>query len=244
MLGNFYTYIKDDNVNEVRRLINMNTINLYGAVGINALVIAVDNCQEKVFTELLKYSVNIYEKTKRNDGTILHILVASLNFATLYPDKAKKICNMIRVLLKTEAENRIKNPKDYQLFLEQIPSASGEVPLPTIEAKAFSDLRNKVITIISEIETRYPEIINLKAQAETIANEHELTADTSVRASPTLMCRRHTLPNENEPLLSRQAFEAAEPAQNSNTWSAFWNKLFSLVSNNRTDYKNPTVKSR
>jgi hypothetical protein len=244
MIGNFYTYVKDGNVSEVRRLLNAQAININKTIGINALVIAADNCQEKVFAELLKYPIDVYENSKYNIATLLHILISNLSFATLHPDKANKIYNMIRILLKTEAERRIRNPQDCRPFLEQISKNSGSTPLQLVESEIFNDLRNKITTIISEIETSYPEIINLKAQAETIANEHELTADTSVRVLPTLMCRRHILPNDNEPLLSRQAFEAAEPAQNSNTWSAFWNKLFSLVSNNRTDYENPTVKSR
>jgi len=247
MIKNFYMYVKDGNVSKIKRLLDAKAININKTVGINALIIAADNCQEKVFAELLKYPVDIYEKSGRKGATILHILVSHSIFATLHPNEASKFCNMIRILLKTEAERRIRNPQDCRLFLEQISKNSGSTPLQLVKSEIFYDLRNKIMVIISEIETKYPEIINLKAQAKAMANdEHKLTTDASTTApSPTLICRRHTLlPNNYEPLLSQQAFEAAEPVQNNNTWSAFWDKLFSLVSNNRINYENPAAKSR
>jgi|GEM_PF-3625361 len=246
MIKNFYMYVKDGNVSKIRKLLDAEAININKTIGINALVIAADNCQEKVFAELLKCPVDIYEKTGRKGVTILHILVSHLIFATLHPNEASKFCNMIRILLNAEAERRIKNPQDCRPFLEQISKNSGSTPLQLVESEIFNDLRNKIATIISEIETRYPEIINLKAQAKATANdEHKLTTDASTTTpSPTSICRRHTVPNDNEPLLSQQALDAAEPAQNTNTWSAFWGKLFSFVSNNKIDYENPAVKSR
>ena len=138
--------------------------------------LVIQNCQhhqtKDIFSQLLRYPhKNIY--INGGHATLLHSIIFKLTFCTYDQEKVKTLCRMTEILLETEAKERLQHPEDNSLFLEQmsVNEKLKTTPLDFLEGthEPGRSVKQQLLNVMSKVEKKYPQIIQLKEQAE-IAN--------------------------------------------------------------------------
>ena len=89
---------------------------------------------------------------------------------------------MTEILLETEAKERLQHPEDNSLFLEQM-SVNEKLktkPLDFLEGthEPGRSVKQQLLNVMSKVEKKYPQIIQLKEQAE-IASSGDSKIETA-----------------------------------------------------------------